>query len=340
MSATSEPQVLRIGLLGAARIAPAAICIPALALNHKLVAVGARDLQKSEVFAQQWMIEKAYGSYEEVINDPEIDVIYNGLPNSHHGFWNIQALNAGKHVLSEKPFGSNLAEVQWQVDVARKSSTKIMEAFHNRYHPTNQRAIEIAKSGEIGEITSVYADLAGPVSDKSDIRYQLDLAGGAMMDMGCYTIHMQRHLGLALFGEEPTVVSAKAKEFSPGVDQMMTVELKYKNGATGTGHCDLDFTHLQNECIITGTKGSIKVPSYVLPGLDDRVIVTVNGKERTEYLGRISTYSYQLQAFAGFIRGTNTVLTGVEDSLKNAAMIDEIYRAAGMNLRPAPLMKL
>ena len=195
---------LRIGILGAARIAPSAIIFPAQATGHQLVAVGARDKARAAEFAKQYQIEKAYGSYQEVIDDPNVDVIYNALHNGGHGPWNIKALAAGKHVLSEKPSASNAAEAKEVAAAVSKSGKVFMEGFHYYYHPVfhgkidtklymQLRLLAIVKSGEIGEVIKVESSLINPRPDESDLRLQFDLAGGSMMDVGCYALHSQAH---------------------------------------------------------------------------------------------------------------------------------------------------
>ena len=221
---------LRIGILGAARIAPSAIIFPAQATGHKLVAVGARDKAKATVFAKQHMIEKVYGSYQEVIDDPEIDVIYNPLPNNAHGPWNIKALAAGKHVLSEKPSASNAAEAKEVAAAVSKSGKIFMEGFHYFYHPVFQRLLEIIKSGEIGEVIKVESALQTPMPDKSDLRLDFDLAGGSIMDVGCYALHSQRMISQLIAGGEPTVVNTEANAPDGKLDTKLNVQLKYPNG--------------------------------------------------------------------------------------------------------------
>lgn len=335
MNDAFAPQVLRIGILGAARIAPNAICIPAAVLGHRLMVVGARELSKAEAFKARWGVESAVEGYEAVINHPDVDLIYNGLPNSHHALWNIAALKAGKNVLSEKPFASNYEEAMSVAEVASRSPGKIIEGFHYQYHPLIKRAIEIAKSGELGNILTVTSALnISPPSD-SDIRWQLALAGGALMDLGCYALHIQRRLSLALFAEEPTLISAVSREGRPGIDTSMEAMIGYKNGAVGTLSCSMEFTHFECPLRIVGSEGELFVPSFVQPGKDDRVIVTVGDRRRTEYLSRISSYTWQLQSFAGQIAGKEESMGAMEDALVNAAFIDDIYRAAGMEPRPA-----
>ena len=328
----SESRVLRIGILGAARIAPSAICVPALALSHKLVALGSRNLEKANLFADRWGIENVVDGYDDLINHPDVDVVYNALPNSMHAKFNIAAMVAGKHVISEKPFASNLLEAKKVADVASSKGSKIIEAFHYRYHPAIMRAIEVAVSGEIGEITKVTSALNIPAPSEEDLRWQFELSGGAMMDLGCYSLHIQRHLSLSLFNSELEVVSAQAREKKPNVDKFMSAVVSYANGAIGELSCDMDYSHFVSPLRITGTKGEISLPSFVLPGVDDRVIVKSRVSERTEYLGNVSSYTWQLAAFAEYVRGAD-VLTGIDDALANAEAIDNIYTAAGMQPR-------
>lgn len=328
----SDSRVLRIGILGAARIAPSAICIPALALSHKLVAVGSRNLQKARIFADRWGIENVVSGYEGLVNHPDIDVVYNALPNSMHAKMNIAAMHAGKHVISEKPFASNFGEAKNVAEIAMKTKSKIIEAFHYRYHPAIKRAIEIAVAGEIGEITKVSSALNIPAPSQEDHRWQFELAGGAMMDLGCYSLHIQRHLSLSLFNSEPELVSAEAKQNIPNVDKFMRAIFTYANGAQGEISCNMDYSHFDSPLRITGTKGEIFLPSFVLPGVDDRVIITSPVSNRTEYLGNVSSYTWQLAAFSEYVRGAE-VFTGIDDAQANAHAIDNIYLAAGMEPR-------
>jgi predicted dehydrogenase len=328
----SNSRVLRIGLLGASRIAPSAICIPALVLSHKLVAVGSRNFEKSKVFADRWGIENVLQDYEALINHPEVDVVYNALPNSMHAKFNKAALIAGKQVISEKPFASNFQEAKDVALLAETYDSKIIEAFHYRYHPAIQRAIEIAVSGEIGEITKVFSALNIPAPGEEDLRWQYELSGGAMMDLGCYALHVQRHLSLSIFNSEPKLISAESRQKKPNVDKFMSAVLKYANGAIGQIACDMDYSQFESPLRITGTKGEIYLPSFVLPGVDDRVIISSPSGSRTEHLGNVSSYTWQLAAFSEYVQGAE-VLTGIEDALANARAIDDIYSAAGMDLR-------
>jgi len=211
--------VLRIGILGAARIAPTALVKPAGRTGRVVVtAVAARDRTKAEAFAKKHKIPRVLDSYADLIEDSEIDAVYNPLPNGLHGYWTIEAIKAGKHVLCEKPFTANADEARTVAAAANGTPGLIvMEAFHYQYHPLAKRLVEIVRSGELGNITDIDVAFSAPLWRKGDIRYQLALAGGATMDMGCYPVSLLR-----LLAPGPRVINASAKLSSPGVDRAMT----------------------------------------------------------------------------------------------------------------------
>ena len=209
-------RVLRFGVLGAARITPAALLKPARSHPEVRVdLVAARDPSRAAAYASKHRIPRVADGYEAVVTDPDVDAVYIPLPNSLHAEWTLAALEAGKHVLCEKPFTSNTAEADRVAAAAELAAERhglvVMEAFHYRYHPLAQRMQQIVESGELGAIRHIEAWLCAPIPNKSDIRYQAELSGGAMMDMGSYVVHWARLLG----GEEPTVVSATAKLQTP-----------------------------------------------------------------------------------------------------------------------------
>ena len=325
---------LRIGILGAARIAPSAIIFPAHATGHQLVAVGARDKGRANEFAKQYMIEKAYGSYQEVIDDPNVDVIYNPLPNNAHGPWNIRALAAGKHVLSEKPSASNAAEAKEVAAAVSKSGKVFVEGFHYYYHPVFQRLLAIIKSGEIGEVIKVESALLIPMPDKNDLRLKFDLAGGSIMDVGCYALHSQRMISQLITGGEPTVVNTEANAADGELDTKLNVQLKYPNGVAALAKGDFESAALDAPLTVTGSKGSVHLPNFVVSGWDPRVIVDVAGNKRVEQLPSISTYTYQLIAFADAVDLGKPVKTDDKDALAQSQLIDSAYLSANLPLRP------
>lgn len=329
MAATTAP--VRIGIIGAARIAPMALIKPAMDSSDVVVAaVAARDADRAREFAGKHGIGQAYGSYEDLIADPEVDAVYIPLPNGLHGRWIRAALDAGKHVLCEKPFTANAAEA---VDIAQRAATSdrvVMEAFHYRYHPLALRVEEIVASGELGKLQHVETAMCFPLPKFSDIRYNYALAGGATMDGGCYAVHMARIFG----GGTPEVVAAHAKLRDAHVDRAMTAELRYPAGHTGRIRCSMWSTRLvEMSAKVVGEHGELRVLNPVLPQLFHRLTVrSANGK-RVERFPRRASYNYQLDAFAGAVLRGEPVKTTPADAIENMAVIDAIYRAAGLPLR-------
>src|SRR5213080_4382910 len=186
---------LRVGILGAARIAPMALVKPARRVPEATVlAVAARDPERARRFAARHGIPRVHQSYDALLADPEIDAVYNPLPNALHAPWTIRALAAGKHVLCEKPFAANAAEAEEMARAAERAGRVLVEAFHWRYHPLFARVRAILDAGEIGQVRHLEAHFCIPLPLPNDIRWRKDLAGGALMDTGCYTVSVLRHL--------------------------------------------------------------------------------------------------------------------------------------------------
>jgi predicted dehydrogenase len=323
--------MLRIGLLGAAKIAPNAIVAPARSVPEvSLVSVAARDPARAREFAAKHGIARIHDSYDTMIADPEIDALYIPLPNGLHGRWAIKAAAVGKHVLCEKPIAANAQEAAAMAEAARKAGTVLMEAFHYRYHPLAARLVEIIASGELGELKHVRATMCFPLPLFKDIRYNFALAGGAMMDAGCYAVNMARLMG----GPDPEVVAGTPKLLNPDVDRAMEAQLRFKSGATGTVTVSMWSMKLLNiSCGAVGTLGEVSVFNPVAPQAFHRLTVKTAKGKRTENLGDRPTYLYQLEAFTdACIRG-KPFPTTAEDGIVNMRVIDDIYRAAGMQPR-------
>ncbi len=231
---------LRIGVLGAARIAVVAIVDPAQLTGARLVAVAARDRDRAEAFAAEHGVERVLDSYADVLADPEVEAVYNPLANGLHGPWNLAALAAGKHVLTEKPSASDAGEAREVRDAAARAGVVFMEAFHYLYHPVARRLLEVLGSGEIGELRHVEVHMEIPPPPDGDPRWSLPLAGGALMDVGCYGIHLHRALG-RFAGGAPRVTGAEGRERAghPGVDEWVRAELAFPGGATGVVHSSM-----------------------------------------------------------------------------------------------------
>ena len=294
---------LRLGLLGAARITDLAIVKPARITGTRLVAVAARDPARATAFAEAHGVERVHRSYLDVIDDPDVEAVYNPLANSLHGPWNQLALAAGKHVFTEKPSASNAAEAEEVAVVANGTDRQFFEGFHYVWHPLVARLHAILASGELGELQHVETVMDMPAPDASDPRWSLELAGGALMDLGCYSLHSMRVLAPFL-GGEPTVVAAEAGERPghPGVDEWLTAELAFPNGVTGSAGCNMASDHHQMSHRLVGTAGEAVIKDFVNPHDDDRLVVTTKDGARTEHLGTRSSYTYQLEAFTTAVR--------------------------------------
>ena len=326
--------MLRIGTLGCAKITPQALIIPAKKNDGvQVTAVAARDVTKAKIFAQKHGIPKVHKDYEALIQDPEIDAVYNPLPNSLHAHWSIRAMRAGKHVLCEKPMASNTTEAERMQTVAEEEGKVLMEAFHWRYHPLAKRVVELLKAKAIGDVSRIEASFCIPLPFRGDIRYNPELSGGALMDTGCYTVSILRHF----MGEEPDVVSARAKRSSPEIDRYMEANLRFPSGAVGHIRCSIwGWPLVSISARVVGDLGSIKIANPVIPHvLYHHVKVnspTING---TEHFWGPSTYDCQLAAFIDAVRTGSQPCTGTGDAILNMKVIDQIYRTSGMNLRGA-----
>jgi len=319
---------LRLGILGAARIAPLALIRPARDCpGASVCAVAARDRTRAERFARKHDIPGVHDSYRALLADPDIDAVYNPLPNGLHGVWTERALRAGKHVLCEKPFTANAEQARSVSATARETGRVVMEAFHWRYHPLAARVLEILASGELGEIRHVAAQLYAPIVNKRDIRYDLALAGGATMDMGCYTLSIVRTLA----GGEPTVRAARAKLLKPGIDRAMEADLEFGDGRTGFVRCSMWSRHiLGTSARVEGSRGTLTVINPVLPHFFHRLRVDTNAGWRRERIRGPATYRCQLDAFVAAIRDGALLATGPDFSIANMAAIDAVYEAAGL----------
>jgi predicted dehydrogenase len=324
---------MKIGVLGAARIAPAALLRPARVVDGvEVAAIAARDRPRAEALAQRYGVATVHDSYADLVADRTLDAVYVPLPNGLHAAWTLAAVRAGKHVLCEKPFTANAAQAREVASAAEGTDLVIMEAFHYRYHPLAKRMIEIVHSGELGTVQRVETAMCFPLPRFSDIRYNYDLAGGALMDAGCYAVHCLRLLAPGT----PTVTAAKALTLSRDrrIDRALTADVRFTGGATGRIHTSMwSSTLLRIRAVVVGTRGTLRVNNFAAPQLPSRFTVTVDGQRRRERFGGEPTYVHQLRAFAAAVRGEPTNLTPPADSIITMSLIDDIYTAAGLPLR-------
>ncbi len=326
---------LRVGVLGAARITEPALVAPARATGTRIVAIAARDRARASAFAERHGVENVLGSYADVIACPEVEAVYNPLPNGLHTPWNLAAIEAGRHVLAEKPFATDAEEATDVALAARHGQVVVMEALHYAFHPVAKRLLEILSSGEIGELRRVDTIFEIPSPPPDDIRWSFALAGGAVMDLGCYCLHAHRAVRSWASGE-PVIVEARAGERagSPQVDEWLEAVLRFPAGVTGFMRCGMAGKTRRATFRITGSDGDVVATDFVNPQYDDRVIVSAPGGTRTERLGTRPTYSYQFDAFIAAVRHGAPVLTNADDAVATMRLIDQCYLSAGLPPRP------
>jgi predicted dehydrogenase len=238
-------------------------------------------------------------------------------------------------VLTEKPSASNAEEAQVVRDAARTAGSSFLEGFHYLFHPVTQRLHELLDSGELGELEQVEATLIIPAPADDDLRWSLPLAGGALMDLGCYNLHAHRMLA-PWGGGEPTVLAARgeAREGKPGVDEWLDVDLEFPNGATGSARCNMAGDIERMTFRIAGSRGFATAANFVLPHRDDRIFVSTPVGDRVEELGTRLSYTYMLEAFIRRLRDGEPLPIDADDAVTTMELIDACYRAAGFEPRP------
>jgi predicted dehydrogenase len=328
---------VRLGLVAASRIAVPAIVQPVGDVDGvDLVAVAARDLARAQESAAEWGADRAYGSYEELIADPEVDAVYIGTPASLHREWAVAAIEAGKHVLCEKPFAANADDARLIADAARTSDVVVMEAFHWRYHPYAGQIRDVLDSGVLGRIDRIEAafDIPEGRIGRDDIRWNLSLGGGATMDLGCYPIQWVRFAA----GADPDVVSAEAVCPIPGVDGSLVAELRWPSGVTGSISSSMiregdDFVVLLR---VRGEHGTLTATNPLAPQQGNaRITVETGDGTQTYDAATSATYFHQLVAFRDAIVDGAPFPTTADDGVRNMEIVDACYRAAGLDPRPA-----
>lgn len=323
-------KTVKWGVLGAARIATVKV-IPGMQRGQwaEIVAIASRDSKRAETASQALGIPKAYGSYEELLADPEIDAIYNPLPNHLHVPWSIRAAEAGKHVLCEKPIGLSTAECRELMAVRDRTGVKISEAFMVRTHPQWLRTRQIVRSGAIGELRSILGAFSYFNRDPENIRNIPEWGGGALMDIGCYPIQISRFL----FEREPArAVGAIERDPEMQTDRLTSAMLDFE-----TGHCSFTCsTQLvpYQRVQVLGTKGRIEleIPFNAPPDRPTRIFVD-NGKDllgsgiQIEEFATCDQYTLQGDQFSQAVLGNGEVPTPLEDSLANMAVIEAIFES-------------
>lgn len=319
----------RLGVLGAARIVPKALLTPAPGVVD-VCAVAARDLGRARAFASEHGLASAHGSYDELLARPDIDAVYVALPASLHAEWTLRALDAGKHVLCEKPFGLSVAEARACTERAQGHGLLLMEAHHWRYHPLAP-AFRAALA-EVGPISEARAVFDAPISG-GNIRLDPRLGAGVLLDFGCYAVQW---LAFASGDDAPTILEAHAVEGEPGVDVYFRATLRSELGVELSLSCDMrPGTTFVAYVEAVGPGGKV-VFENPLNGEDSRVLVERSGRgtERIEATGP-STYRGQLEAFVRALRDGSDPETSGASIVRTQDMLDRLCKAAGLPPRDA-----
>ena len=326
--------MIRIGILGAAKIAPKAIIKPAQdRKNCKVIAVASRSLERAQNYAKEYDIPISLSGYESLIEREDIDLIYNALPPHRHMDLSLEALKAGKSVLCEKPFALNAAEAKAMVNMAKVSKGYLIEAFHYRYHPATLKFLDILKEGTIGDIRKIEGIFNVSIPNREgELRYIPELGGGALMDLGCYVIHLMR----LITKKEPDIKSAVSTLSQTGVDVRMEADMHFDD-ISASLTCDMnEGTERIIRFTVIGDKGRILFEQFVHPYRDPGFFIKVEtdsglnliSQNDNKALYTKSTYAYQFDHVIDVVSGKSSPLTGGLDAIQTMKAIDAIYAAS------------
>lgn len=318
---------VRWGILSTANIGRRVIPAIHASRNGEVEAVCSRDLERARAFADEQKIPRAYGSYEELLADKEIDAIYLPLPNSMHAEWSVKCAEAGLPTLCEKPFASDAAEAQSIVDAFELHGVLLAEAFMYRFHPQHAKARAIIAAGGIGDLQIINSSFTFPISDEANIRLSKPLAGGALMDVGCYCVNLMRFMA----GEEPARVTASARiGVATGVDEALAGTLEFPSGVIGHFDCGLR-AYRQHAYTLKGSRGMIVVPASFVPDKTaDTVVQHWQGDEYEEYaIPAIDHYQLMVEDFAAALIEGRPPRFPAADAVSNMAVVDSILGQLG-----------
>jgi predicted dehydrogenase len=316
------------GILSTAKIGREKV-IPAMQKSNLLdiLGIASRDPENAKQTAADLGISRAYGSYDELLGDPAIEAIYNPLPNHMHLRWSLNAIEAGKHVLCEKPIGMNSLEAEALIDAAKKyPRLKVMEAFMYRFHPQWQKTLELVNNGSIGKVQTIHTFFSYFNVDPDNIRNRYDAGGGALMDIGCYCISFPRFL----LGREPVRVSAiMDKDPVMKTDRFSTGILDFSDGITSSFTCSTQLMPYQRTNVL-GSDGRIEIEIPVNAPPDEVTRIWLHKKEETEEITfeLVDQYMLQGEHFSKAILNDGPVPIPLEDAVNNMKVIDAFRESA------------
>jgi xylose dehydrogenase (NAD/NADP) len=286
-----------------------------------LVGVASRDQARAEDYAKKWDIPRAYGSYEALLADPEIEAVYISLPNTMHCEWSIKSVEAGKHVLCEKPMSRRTSEVVEAFDAADRAGRLLSEAFMYRHNPQTKRVMQLVHDGAIGELRVVRSVFSYSLYDEENIRLRTDVEGGALMDVGCYTVS-----GSRLVAGEPERVSGEAWYGPSGTDWVFSGTLRFPNDVIGLFHCGTALPE-QDELEVIGSEGSLFLDDPWHCNLPVIEVRRADGVERIE-IEQEDSYRLELENLSDAIRGEGELLLGREDAVAQARTLEALHESA------------
>jgi D-xylose 1-dehydrogenase (NADP+, D-xylono-1,5-lactone-forming) len=314
------------GLLSTAAINEAVIPPLRESNRSELYGVASRNIEKASDYAEKWMIPHSYGSYEEMLSDPEIDIIYNPLPNHIHAEWTIKACQAGKHVLCEKPVTLEPEDVDAIAEAAAAAGVVVAEAFMYRHHPQTKKVLELVAAGEVGQVR-ILRGCFSYINDRSvDIRWVPEYGGGSIWDIGCYPISFCR----AVTGEMPVEVFGSQRKSASGVDATFTGTMHYTSGIVAQFDSSFeipDFTYFE----IRGTLGTIIVPSPFKPPVESSIYLIKDGKEEKFYFNVKQLYMGEVVDMEDAVLHGASNLISLEESKQNVTTILALLSSAEKN---------
>lgn len=287
----------------------------------EVVAVASRELASAERYAREQGIDRAHGSYEALLADPDIDVVYISLPNSLHVEWTVRALEAGKHVLCEKPLSRRAAQVGPAFDIAEREGMLLMEAFMYRHNPQTRRLVELIAAGAVGRVRLIRAAFSFVADDDANIRLRAALDGGALMDVGCYCVS-----GTRLIGGEPQRVSAEQAVGGDGVDVAFAATMRFPDDVLAQFDAGLALA-TRDELEVVGDAGALFLDD---PWHCRKPLIELRRDDRVERIEIEAVDSYRLEAenMGAAIRGEAPLLLGRADAVGQARTIEALYDAA------------
>jgi xylose dehydrogenase (NAD/NADP) len=314
---------LNWGLISTARINRALIKPLNASVRNELKAVASRSQERAEQYAAEWDIPLAFGSYQEMLDDPGIDVVYNSLPNSLHTEWTVKALKAGKHVLCEKPLATSLEEVDQMISAAQETGMHLAEAFMYRHHPQTIKVKELVDAGILGEVRLIKGDFTFNIKSEDDIRLDPNLGGGSIWDIGTYPISYARFI----LGEEPQEVFGWQLIGNSDVDEVFTGQMRFAGSVFA--QFDSGFrSPYRSRIEIVGSEASMVIPHPFNPGLDVEIQIDRGGEFESFTMPSLELYIGEVEDMADVILNGSPPRVSVEDSRNNAALILALLKSA------------